>query len=304
MGRDFSVSIIIPNWNGRVLLEENLPLVLKAKNYKKNNIKEIIVVDDKSEDESLKFLQSNYKKKVKIICHRINRGFSAAVNTGVRMAKGKLVCLLNTDVKPSKNFLMVCLKHFKDPKVFAVSFHEKGYRAAVGKFEDGFIVHAPAAKAERAIPTFWANAGSAVFRRTTWLKLKGMDERLFSPFYWEDIDISYRAMKRGYSILWEPNAKVIHKHESVINPSNFNTRRLNLIKQRNQLLFIWKNLTSPILFKKHLRGLVKRLARRPGYIFVFFAAFIKLRTVLKERSREKKESTISDEAIFAQFKNI
>jgi len=296
------ISIIIPNWNGKRLLEKNLPAVVNAKGNSKNNIAEIIIVDDKSTDDSIPFLESNYGSEVKIIRHRENRGFSSAVNTGVRSAKSPLVCLLNTDVVPSVNFLEAAIIHFSNPHVFGVSLHEQGYGYAKGKFEDGFMVHDPGKERPEVVDTFWVSGGSGIFRKETWKELKGMDELLFSPFYWEDIDLSYRAMKRGYRVLWEPNAQVLHNHESIINEDNFRKGYMNTIKQRNHLLFIWKNLTSPNLFKKHTRGLIKRVGRHPGYIRIVFMAFLKLLTVRKLRRKEKRESKVSDEAILARFK--
>ena len=296
------ISIIIPNWNGKRLLEKNLPAVVNAKGNSKNNIAEIIIVDDKSTDDSIPFLESNYGSEVKIIRHRENRGFSSAVNTGVRSAKSPLVCLLNTDVVPSVNFLEAAIIHFSNPHVFGVSLHEQGYGYAKGKFEDGFMVHDPGKERPEVVDTFWVSGGSGIFRKETWKELKGMDELLFSPFYWEDIDLSYRAMKRGYRVLWEPNAQVLHNHESIINEDNFRKGYMNTIKQRNHLLFIWKNLTSPNLFKKHTRGLMKRVGRHPGYIRIVFMAFLKLLTVRKLRRKEKRESKVSDEAILARFK--
>ena len=71
--------------------------------------------------------------------------------------------------------------------------------------------------------------------------------------------------------------------------------------ERNQLLFIWKNLTSTNLLRKHVAGLFKRLAKHPGYIRIVFAAMIKVGTVAKARKREIKEAKISDEAIFSRF---
>ncbi|KKQ75021.1 MAG: Glycosyl transferase, family 2, partial [Candidatus Woesebacteria bacterium GW2011_GWB1_38_5] len=117
--------------------------------------------------------------------------------------------------------------------------------------------------------------------------------------YWEDVDISYRAMKRGYRVLWEPEAKVIHKHESTM--VKINKRKRNVIMERNQLLFIWKNITSKNLMKKHVAGLFKRLSKHPGYIKVVFSALCKLKTVRRERKKEYKESKVSDEVIFASF---
>jgi len=297
---ELKISIIIPVWNGRALLEKNLPLVLAAAENKKNQIAEVVMVDDKSADDSVAFLEQ-FAGQVRLICHKENRGFAAAVNTGVRTAKSPLVCLLNQDVIPSADFLENVQEHFQDKNVFGVSLHEEGYGYAAGKFKDGFIVHEPR-KSDKTSETFWANGGSSVFKRAVWLDLKGLDEELFSPFYWEDLDICYRALKRGYRILWEPKGQVVHKHESVINPNYFRKRKLNLIKERNQLLLIWKNLTSPILFRKHIKGLVKRIISHPGYLIVFLIALRKFRIVWRLRKKEKRETRISDEAIFARFK--
>ncbi len=297
----FSVSLVIPNWNGLSLLEKNLPHWIKAKNFSGNHISEIVIVDDKSTDDSLFFLRKNYSKEVKIVAHKVNRGFSSAVNTGVRTAKSQLVCLLNTDVIPSNDFLVSVVKDFNDDKVFAVSLHERGYGYAKALFESGFVVHRPGSEKNKPVESFWASGGSCVVRRDIWMELGGFDEKLFSPFYWEDVDLGYRAHKRGYKVLWEPNARVIHKHESVINEKSFRRSWLNLIKERNHLLLNWKNLTSPALFKKHKIGLRKRILTHPGYLKVFIAALLKYSDVKMARDREKKESTVSDESVFAKF---
>jgi len=293
------VSIVIPNFNGEELLRRNLPSVLAAMGEAGNQIREIIVVDDGSKDASIKILKEEFPL-VKVIKHTVNRGFSAAVNTGVRMSKGDLVALLNTDVAPEKNFLENVLLIFKDEKVFAVSLHEKGFGWAKGLIEDGFIVHRPAEESTTSHRTFWVNGGSGVFRRKTWMELGGMDEKLLSPLYWEDLDLSYRAQKRGYELLWEPKALVSHERESTT--KKLPLRYVQRIQERNQLLFIWKNLTSQILFRKHILGLLKRVVMHPGYLFVVFSAIRFLFKVLKARNIETKEAKISDEAIFNRFK--
>lgn len=296
--QQLKVSVIIPNYNGQDLLAKNLPYVLSAFDNKANNIREIIIVDDGSEDGSIKYLKEKFPK-IRLIKHKINRGFPAAVNTGARSAKYEILVLLNTDVRPNKDFLEKVIPHFNNDKVFAVSFHEKEYGWAKGLFKDGFIGHVPGGKSRTAHQTFWISGGSGAFRRSYWMKLKGMDEVLYSPFYWEDVDLSYRAAKRGWELLWEPKSIVIHDHESTTRKISEKYRQR--IQERNQLLFIWKNLTSPILFKKHIAGLMKRLSRHPGYIKIVICAIVKLRHVKKARSIEKKECRVSDEAIFARF---
>ena len=154
-------------------------------------------------------------------------------------------------------------------------------------------------KTNKVHDTFWVSGGSGIFRRDYWMTLGGMDEKLFSPFYWEDLDLGYRALKRGYRLLWDPDSRVLHEHESTIGllPKKYVDR----IRERNQLIFIWKNITSPILIRKHIVGLLKRVLRHPGYIKIVIMALIKIRLILGARKKEKKACKVSDEAIFARF---
>ena len=292
-------SIVIPNFNGEALLEKNMPIFLKAKDFAQNNIGEIILVDDCSSDNSTRFIKKNYPE-IKLIRHTKNRGFSASVNTGARMAKGDLIVLLNTDVLPNEDFLVSTLPYFEDESVFAVSMHEKNYTWAKGRFKDGYIQIEPGEETNKLHISFWVSGGSGVFRKSMWKELGGMDEKLLSPFYWEDIDICYRGAKRGWKILWDPDSHVEHKHESTI--GKLPKKYVERIRERNQLLFTWKNLQSPGLIRKHFLGVFARLVRHPGYIKVLFMTLPRLRQVLKLRAKEKKESKVSDEIIFSRFK--
>jgi len=298
----FTVSVVIPNWNGIALLEKNLPAVLKAAQNKMNSIVEVILVDDGSTDDSVRFLRKNFHNKIRLFKHTKNRGFSAACNMGARMAKGDLVCLLNSDVIPNSNFLVTVGSMFADSTIFAVGLHEKNYGPATGDFKGGIFTHKNAGVKKNQTVSLWASGGSAVFRKTTWKKLKGFDETLFTPFYWEDVDLSYRAWKRGYKVMWDPAALVEHKHESSINTNNFTKKYMDIIKERNELLFIWKNITSQILFKKHVRYLFSRTISHPGYLRVIAAAWKKRDIVKKLRAIEQKETTVSDEAVFSKFR--
>ena len=229
MRNDYKVSLVIPNYNGEELIQKNLPYVISAYKSNENKIVEIIVVDDASSDKSVSLLKKDFPE-VKIIKHKINRGFSSSVNTGVRMSKGDLIALLNTDVIPDKDFLVHALPRFEDEKVFAVSFHEKGYGWAKGCFFDGFINHEQGKESKNVHDTFWVSGGSGIFKRSLWMKLGGMDEKLLSPFYWEDIDISYRAAKRGWLLLWEPRVKVVHEHEVTMRKVSQNYKNMIQIK--------------------------------------------------------------------------
>src|SRR4030043_917616 len=129
------VSVIVTNYNGKDLLEKNIPFILIAKNKKENRIEEIIVVDDASKDESVDFIKNNFPE-IRVIRHTKNRGFIASTNTGARSAKNPLLVLLNSDVVVSDDFLVSVLPLFKDRNLLAVSIHEQGFGNALGEFKN------------------------------------------------------------------------------------------------------------------------------------------------------------------------
>ena len=294
---NLNASVIITNYNGKDLLEKNLPFILIAKNKRENRICEIIVVDDASKDESVDFIKSNFPD-IRVIRHTRNRGFIASTNTGARSAKYPLLVLLNSDVVVSDDFLVSVIQLFKDRSIFAVSMHEQGFGNALGEFKNGFFIHSSGKETNQVKNTLWVSGGSGIFRREYWMRLGGMDEKLYSPFYWEDVDLGYRALKRGYRLVWDPDSKVTHEHESTMKKISNNYR--NLIQQRNNLIFIWKNITSPSLIKKHIVALFTRITKHPGYLIVSIMALIKIGKILKSRRKEKKECKVSDEAILAE----
>src|SRR5690348_5169505 len=109
------ISVVIPNYNGEELLKKNLPQVVEeSKKY--HGEKEIILVDDASEDDSLAFLHTfmlhTKSVPIHILQNKRNKGFSSTVNKGVMLAKGDILVLLNTDVSPQEDFLNPLLEHF------------------------------------------------------------------------------------------------------------------------------------------------------------------------------------------------
>lgn len=293
------VSIVIPWYNTEELVKKNLPYVLAAANSPANNVIEVIVVDDASPDKSGDIIKKEYSQ-VKVVQHKVNRGLSATVNTGVRSAKGELICLLDSDVVPEKNFLQSAATYFKSPNLFGVSLNERGTAGWVrGYFKDGEIHYELKEKIDSAHLTFWVSGCSGLFRRKVWMDLGGFDEKLFSPYFWEDVDLSYRAAKRGYRCLWIPDAKVDHEHGMTM--CQLPKKLIEKVDQRNHLLFMWKNLTSRTLFRKHLTGLFRKLVKHPTYLRIVLAALSKLGPVIRARRKETKHSKISDEAVLSRF---
>ena len=272
------ISIVIPNFNGEKLLENALPNILEG------SADEVIVMDDGSKDKSLKILEELRikNKELKVLVNQKNLGFIPTVNKLFHEAVGDIVILLNNDVYVEKEFLKPILKHFESEKVFAVNLHEEGESSSVAFWKDGFFEFRRGEENGNLQKSAWASGGSAAYRKSLWQELGGFDS-LFAPFYWEDIDISFRAIKMGYEILWEPNSKVKHEHETTI--KKFNQKYVRWVRERNQLLFIWKNITDQKLKSEHRTGLLKRLVINPGYWVPFLWAVV---VILIRRGRISK----------------
>lgn len=229
-------SVVIPTFNGRSLLEKNLPKIIKAC----SNC-EIIVVDDASTDDSVGFLKSAIcqlaeRTQIKIIQHKKNLRFAAACNSGVKAAKGEIVILLNNDVVPERDFLKPLIANFKEKEVFSVGCKEievkDGKKIESGRneaeFKRGFLIHWRA-KEQNKKTTFWTFGGSMAVNRKKYLQIGGMDT-MYKPAYWEDIDLCWRARKKGWKILFEPRAVVYHQHETT------NIKELGKTKNGNSRL--------------------------------------------------------------------
>jgi GT2 family glycosyltransferase len=301
-----SVSIIIPNYNGQKLLAKYLPKVIKAAKGS-----EVIVVDDASVDDDVAYLKTNFPS-VKVIALKTNQRFTTACNTGVKQAAGDIVVLLNSDVEPTLDFLDPLLEPFSDPQVFAVGCAEinpfkdktKVNGRAGGAYRRGLIVHWRC-QDQTKTSTLWVSGGSGAFRKSIWQELGGMDT-MFKPAYEEDRDLCYRAMKRGYKVLFCPESIVYHNHETT-NKLAIGTDQMKIASFKNHLLLVWKNLTDPWLVLQHLFWLPYHLIftsiRSRGYFLSgFFAALTQLPEAIAKRQIELKESTVSDAKVLASFK--
>lgn len=300
------VSVVIPNFNGKEFLKKNLPAVIKAC-QKWNKIGwEIIVADDASIDDSAVFLKNNYSE-VKVVRHQKNQRFAAVCNTGVRKAKGGIVVLLNNDVSPEEGFLEPLLANFEDRRVFAVGCKEKDMvngkavysGRGIMKFKRGLAVHWRA-RSQDENTTSWVTAGSGAYDRKKWLEIGGMDT-LFRPAYEEDRDISYRAVKHGWKILFEPKSMVAHSHEST-NIKVFGKRKIQIVSFKNQFLFVWKNITDWQYLAWHFFWLPYHLTvtclRSRGLLFIgFLSACCQLSEVLRSRKQVKELYLLEDKDI-------
>ena len=250
-----NASIVIPNWNGKDLLEKFLPSVVAACGA----ADEIIVVDNASSDGSAQFLRRHFPR-VRVLAMDRNHGFGGGSNAGVRAARYPVVVLLNNDMRVAPGLLPALLAGFTDRNVFAVSaqifFSDPARRReetglTAGWFAKGFfrVRHDVEERVHKPFPAFYAGGGSTAYDREKFLELGGFDA-LFEPFYLEDTDLSYNAWRRGWKVLYQPQAQVHHEHRGTIG-KHFSPQAIQSYLQKNYVLMVWKNLHQTTWMGSH-----------------------------------------------------
>lgn len=298
------ISVIIPAYKKTDQLIQNLTINIPF--LKECEI--IVINDDPSTSirDALKTFNS-----IQLIENEKNLGFAGAVNVGMQAAQGDYFLLLNSDVALKDNSFLTALDYFKkNQQLFAVGFAQiEKHGEVVGKnaihWGQGLFTHTKAENLSQGI-TGWAEGGSSLFDAKKVKELNYMDI-LFSPFYWEDVDLSYRAWKRGYQIIFAPEIQVEHHHESTIS-TFFKKNRIKKIAYRNQLLFTWKNITDLDLIIYHwlllpLNTIRMLLKGETQFIFALMEAFAYISRIRNKHTAEKNQTVLTDSQILSKFKN-
>jgi len=310
------VSIVIPNYNGKHLLEKNLQSVLAAAGS--FGSAEVIVVDDASSDGSVEWLNSVNCANLRICRLERNSGFAGACRAGASEANGEILYFLNTDIRTDADFLSHLVSHFNDPNIFAVASMaydgagenivsaRSGIKWKWGMPDVDRAARFDAQAASSSI-TLFASGGHSAYRKSMFFDM-GCFDPLYSPFYWEDVDLGYRAWKRGWKIVFEPKSVVYHDHQGTIGKI-FRLRVLSIMR-RNRFLFTWKNISDPTLLIRHVLALpfflvIATLAGRRGVASGFFMALMSLPAVISaRRKRELEPRVLKDHDISILFDNI
>jgi GT2 family glycosyltransferase len=273
------LSIVVPSWNGRALLEKFLPSVVGAARAFEGvygRPAEILVADDASMDDSGPWLRAHWPE-VQFETSARRQGFAPTANRGVRAACFALVYLVNNDVALAPGTLPPLAAHFRDPNVFAATGNAYDVATGVlrgagqrGRFRRGFLgVHSrffapgpPSPDAPMApLVTLYATGGSSLFDREKFLALGGFEEML-TPYGWEDVELSLRAWKQGYEIRYDPRSEIWHQFSSTIG-RRVSRRRAAAVYDRNRLLTHWLHLDTREQRVFHGLGVAVKLLMTP-----------------------------------------
>ncbi len=267
------LSIIIVNYNVKEFLQNLIHSIEKAT---LNITKEIIVVDNASDDGSNEFIKNNFPQ-IKLIANNKNLGFGKANNLGLKETLGKFILLINPDTIVAEDTLEKMIEFFrKNP--------EAGLAGCKILNPDGTLQLA----CRRSFPGPWTSltkvtglsslfpqskifarynltyldenqsyevdaiSGSfMMMRREVYEKVGGFDEQFF--MYGEDLDICYRIQKAGFKVFYVHTTQIIHyKGESTKRSSLDETK----VFYHAMHLFVKKHFSSSFLVELILRSAI------------------------------------------------
>jgi GT2 family glycosyltransferase len=263
------VSVIVVSWNTKELLCDCLGSILEQAgdlDY------EIIVVDNASSDGSADMVRSRFPEAT-VIVEQSNRGYSAAANTGIRVAQGRYVLVLNSDTlicdgsidktvgyadkhpetavvgcqvwENSDKVQMTC---FRFPSLLNLFLRMSGLARC---FKKSHFFGREDMQLWRRDSEQEVDVVSGMFmlvRREAIDEVGLMDEAYF--LYCEDTDWCYRFAKAGWKMLFWPGAFILHLGGGG-HSSKSQELKLKVQMQKSILLF----------FKKH-HGVIQYLLAR------------------------------------------
>ncbi|WP_108867161.1 glycosyltransferase family 2 protein [Aquimarina aquimarini] len=282
-----NIAIVILNWNGRSLLEQFLPSVIK-------NSQEAVIylADNASTDDSVAYVKTHFPE-IRIVQNKVNGGYAKGYNDALAKIDADIYCLLNSDVEVSKDWLVPILKTFQafnevaaiQPKI--LDYKKKThfeYAGAAGGYIDrlGYpycrgrifdTLEKDNGQYDDSTPIFWASGACLFIRKQVFESVGKLDEDFFA--HQEEIDLCWRIQSNGYKILYEGTSVVYHLGGATLDSMNPKKTFLNF---RNSLYLLVKNVPGKkvwflVLIRMLLDGLAAFRFLLQGKFSHFFAIF-------------------------------
>ncbi len=229
--KQIDLSIIIISYNCKFFLINCLNSIKK---WRSNYKIEIIIIDNNSEDNTIKGIKKLKIKNLKIIENDHNYGFSKAVNKGIKNSLGKRILLLNPDViiiedainklirfainKKKIGIFGGKLLEFNGTKVQRSYYNKINFFTSLFEFTNlkklfpNNIYHKRffyiGLNENKIRNVYGVTGGFMLINKKIFDKIGFFDENFF--LYLEDIDFCYRAKAKKIEILYYPKATIRH----------------------------------------------------------------------------------------------
>ena len=284
------ISVIVVNWNRRDLLRACLSSLARQAGV----VFEVILVDNGSSDGSAEMAETEFRRApfdLRMIRNRENRGFCAANNQGIAVARGEFVALLNNDAEAAPDWLAALRRMFEGrPEVGMAASKILAYEDPRRIDKAGHLIYPDGqnrgrgtgaldnGQYDRVAETLWPDGCAAMYRKQMFDQIGGFDEDFFA--YGDDAELGLRARIAGWKCLYAPDAVVRHHRGSTMGLAS--SRRLELIERNRVLLavklFPWSLLwLNPAYYAARLGAGILAAHRSEGETARFPGAFGKLR---------------------------
>ncbi len=246
------LAIVILNWNGKKFLEQFLPALVRSL----PDYAEIVVADNASNDDSVRFLKECYPD-IRLLEHAHNEGFAQGYNMALAHIEAQYYCLLNSDIEVTAHWIEPIIEMMDgnptiaavQPKLLSYSKRDEfEYAGACGGYIDKYgypfcrgRVFADLEKDHGQYDTeadiFWASGAALFVRSDVFRTMGGLDPDFFA--HMEEIDFCWRIKNAGYKIKVNPASVVYHIGGGTLPKNNAFKTYLNF---RNNLFLLLKNL--------------------------------------------------------------
>jgi GT2 family glycosyltransferase/glycosyltransferase involved in cell wall biosynthesis len=256
------ITVVIPSRNGRELLERLLASLLPQAP------EQIVVVDNGSTDGTAEWLA---RQSIEVVESAAPLSFAAAVNRGIARARYAHTCLLNNDMVLEPGFFDELRRPFENtPGLFAATaqifFPATARREETGKamYHRNSLGQFPLwcetpIEGEDGTWVLYGSGGCTLYDTAKLRALGGFGEQ-YTPAYVEDLDVGWRAWRRGWPTVFAAGAKLLHLHRSTTS-KYFTKQDLDEALERNYLQFAAAS-NSPQLWREALNRLNLLAARQ------------------------------------------
>ncbi len=178
--------------------------------YKYTKDFELIIVDNGSTDGTVDYIKSLQKDNIKLIVNNENLGFSKGNNQGLEIATGEYLGFLNNDILLSPDWFEECEKVFEKENAAFVSPREVTpiYDCTNEyKFLKYFKKQTYKINYQK---SFDSCRFACVITKRNVINDIGMFDEIYTPAFFEDNDIKYRAIEANYGVYVANRACFFH----------------------------------------------------------------------------------------------
>lgn len=195
--KNYSITILIPAYNEEDSIEETIKHVMNL-DYPKNKL-EVIVVNDGSRDKTKQVVKGLLKKYSNLrLLDKKNSGKADSLNQGIKMAKGELVAVVDSDSFPSESSLKKLVGYFDNKKIGAVTsfVSVRNTDKFFGKIQSlEYIFMGWSRKLLDFVDSVYVTNGPlSLYRKEYVVNVGGFDPKSIT----EDIDITWNLLYHGY----------------------------------------------------------------------------------------------------------